>query len=255
MRKTWCAVCVAGLVLVLAGRLWSGEAEGARGVITKALEAQGGEATLAKYKAAVMKGAGKFYGMSDEGVPITGDWEASGADQMRMRIAVKQKDMKFTFTTVVNGTKGWKKLGDDKASPMAKDVLAEERQRMYCNWVATLAPLTDKGFKLAPLAGAKVAGQDTVGVRVSHTGHRDVKLYFDKKSHLLVKSEMTIKNVEDGTDKEMPQEIFYSDYKDFGGARWATKLSIVHGGKRYVEVQFSEIRPAETLDASVFAEP
>jgi hypothetical protein len=254
MRKTWCVACAVVLVFGLAGRLWSGE-EGARGVLAKALEAQGGAATLAKYKAATMKGAGKFYGMSDEGVPFTGDWAANGADQLRMRIVVKQKDLKFTLTEVVNGDKGWKKLGEDKAAPMAKDVLAEERQRMYCNWVATLAPLLDKGFQLTPLPAAKVAGQEAVGFRVSHTGHRDVKLYFDKKSHLLVKSEMTVKNVEDGSDKELPQEILYSEYKEFGGARWATKLSILHGGKKYVEVQFSEIRPAEKLDASVFAEP
>jgi hypothetical protein len=255
MRKTWCAVSALGLLLGLSGQLWSGEDAAARGVVAKAIEAQGGEARLAKYNAATMKGAGKFYGMSDEGVAFTGDWDVQGADQMRMRVLVKDKDMKFTFTTVVNGDKGWKKLNDDKANPMPKDVLAEERERMYCNWVATLVPLRGKGYKLAPLGEAKVEGNAAVGVRVSHAGHRDVSLYFDKKSSLLVKSQMTIKNVEDGSNKEMPQEILYRDYKDFSGARWPTKLTILQGGKRYVEVSFSEIRPAEKLNPSVFAEP
>jgi hypothetical protein len=255
MRKTWCALSALGLLLGLSGRLWSGEDAAARGVVARAIEAQGGEARLAKYNAATMKGAGKFYGMSAEGVPFTGDWDAQGADQLRMRIVVKDKDQTTTFVKVVNGPRGWTKLNDDKANPMPKDVLAEERERMYCNWVATLIPLTGKGFKLAPLGEAKVEGNAAAGVRVSHADHRDVSLYFDKKSNLLVKSQMAIKNVEDGSNKEMPQEILYGDFKDFSGARWATKLTILQGGKRYVEVTFSEIRPAEKLAPGVFAEP
>ncbi len=138
---------------------------------------------------------------------------------------------------------------------MPKDMVAEERERMYCNWVATLAPLTGKGFKLAPLGAAKVGEQEAVGVRVSHAGHRDVSLYFDKKTYLLLKTRMTIKNVKDGSNAEMPQEVFYSDYKEFGGARFATKLRIDHAGKRYVEIHFTDIRPEAKLDAKVFAEP
>jgi hypothetical protein len=255
MRKTWCAVSALGLLLGLSGRLWSGDDAAARGIVTRALEAQGGEARLAKFNAATMKGAGKFYGVGDEGIPITGDWAVQGADQMRMRASGKAMGQAFTVTTVVNGAKGWKKLNDDKADPMPRDVLAEERERMYCNWVATLTPLRGKGFKLAPLGEAKVDGNAAVGVRVSHEGHRDVSLYFDKTSNLLVKSQMLLKNVEDGSNKEMKGEILYSDYKDFGGARWPTKVTILQDGKRFVELTFSEIRPAEKLAPGVFAEP
>jgi hypothetical protein len=255
MRKMWCAVSALGLLLAASGRLWSGDNAAARGLVNKALEAQGGEGKLARYNAVVMKGTGKFYGMGDEGIDLTGQWDAQGADQMRMRVVLKVKDQTFTATTVINGAKGWEKLNEDKANPMPKDMVAEERERMYCNWVATLIPLKGKGFKLAPLAAAKVGGQEAAGVRVSHADHRDVSLYFDKKTHLLVKSQMTVKNVKDGSNAEMPQEIFYSDYKEFGGVRFATKLRIDHAGKRYVEVHFTDIRPQEKLDAKVFAEP
>src|SRR5260370_38157695 len=113
-----------------------------------------------------MKGTGKFYGMGDEGIVIKGEWDAEGADQMRMRVVLKVKEQTFTASTVINGPKGWDKLNEDKANPMPKDIVTEERERMYCNWGATLIPLKGKGFKLSPLPAAKVGDQETLGVRV-----------------------------------------------------------------------------------------
>jgi hypothetical protein len=255
MRKTWCVVCALAVLLGAGGRLWSGDESAARAVIAKAIEALGGEGKIGKFNAVVMKGTGKFYGMGDEGVPFTGEWDAQGADQMRIRLEGKAMDQTFVLTKVVNGDKGWTKLNKDKASPMPRDVLAEEKEQMYGTWVATLTPLKAKGFKLSSLADTKVEGRPAAGVRVSHAGRRDVSLYFDKKTYLLLKSAMTVKNVEDGSNKEMLQEIYYGGYKEFGGAQYPTKMSMRRDGKRYVEGELTEVRPAAKLDAKVFAEP
>jgi hypothetical protein len=254
MRKTWCAACVAGLVFCAVGRLWSGEDEAAlRKLIARAIEAQGGEANLAKWSAVHYKGTGKFYGIGGEGLPVTIEATLQGANQQRFVVELKVADMGVKLVKVVNGDKGWSKLNKDKTQAMTKEVLAEEREQMYGAWVATLLPLKGKGFKLAPLGEVKVDGHEAVGIRVSHAGHRDVRLFFDKKNHLLVKSEMTIKNVEDGSNKEMIQEILYSDYKDVAGAKQAMKLSAKRDGKRYVEGEISEAQPKGKLDDSEFA--
>jgi hypothetical protein len=121
--------------------------------------------------------------------------------------------------------------------------------------VALLTPLKKEGFKLAPLPEAKVEGRAAVGVRVSRKGHRDVSLYFDKESHLLLKSAMTVKSVEDGSNKELKQEILYGDYKDFGGARWPTRVHIKQNGKSFLEMNFTEVRAMAKIDPKVFAEP
>jgi hypothetical protein len=256
MRKLCCTVCAVGLLLTLGGPLRSGDDSGARAIIDKAAEAQGGAAKLAKFHAAVLKGSGKLYYGTKDGIPMAGELTGEGADRLRMRVTLKPANMApVEVVVVVNGSKGWKRIGKDSASPMPKDVLAEEREKVYCNWVATLAPLKDKGFKLAALGEAKVDGRAAVGVRVSRKGHRDVSLYFDKDNHLLLKSAMTVKNVEDGSNTEMKQEIFYGEYKDFGGARWPSRIRIEQGGKRFLEMNFTEVRAAGKLDPKVFAEP
>src|SRR5262249_13660389 len=162
------------------------------------------------------------------------------ADQKRFIVDAKINDQAFKLTKVVNGGKGWIKLNDDKAQPMNKEMLAEAQEEMYETHVVTLLPLKDKAVKLSPLGEAKVQGKDAVGVRVSHKGRRDVNLYFDKASGLLLKSEMTVKNVEDGSNKEMTQETLYSDYKEFQGTKQPTKLLAKRDGKRYVEGELSE---------------
>ncbi len=255
MRKTCMTVCVAGLVLGLAGRLWSGEGEGApRKVIDRALKAQGGEATLAKYRAVTMKGAGKFYGMGDEGIPFTGEWTVQGDDQMRFAIEGRIMDQNFKLVKVINGAKGWIRFNNDKPQPMNKDMLQEEKEQIYQGWVTSLVPLRGKGFKLATLGEVKVGTRAAVGVRVSREGRRDVNLYFAKDDGLLIKSEVTVKDVEGG-GQELMQEALYDGYKEFQGVKQPTKLTIRRDGKRYVEAEITEYRLEEKVDASLFAEP
>src|SRR5262245_2214954 len=198
MRNTSWALCAAGVLLCGAGRLWSGDESAARALVDRAIEAQGGEANLAKFQAVTLKGKGKFYGTSDDGVPFTGEWATQGETHTRMRLEFTAMGQTFKYAKVISGDKGWIKLNDDNAQPMSKEVLAEEREQLHGSWVATLLPLKGKEFKLSPLGEVKVGDRPAVGVRVSRQGRRDVSLYFDQKSHLLVKTAMTVKQVEDG---------------------------------------------------------
>ncbi len=87
----------------------------------------------------------------------------------------------------------------------------------------------------------------------SSKGHRDVELYFDKKSGLLIKSQYSVK-AEELDGKEVQFEVFYGDYKDFAGAKLPTSLLMKQDGKKYVQTEQSEITPAEFGD-DAFAKP
>jgi hypothetical protein len=68
--------------------------------------------------------------------------------------------------------------------------VAEAKEQAHAGWVATLAPLKDaKRFTLATLGEIKVEDKPALGVKVSRQGPRDVDLYFDKRSGLLVRTE------------------------------------------------------------------
>lgn len=242
----------AALVLSAAASVRADEQADLKAVIDKAIKASGGEAKLAKFKAEVFKGKGKYYGMG-EGIPYTGEWSVQLPGQMCVRIETGG-DMKFTFMRVVNGDKIWLKLGDETKAEDDKDKIAEAKEEGHAAYVATLLPLKDKAYKLAALGEVKVDGKDAIGVRVSHKGHRDVNLFFDKAKGLLVKSESMVKDDETG-GKEVTQESLYSAYKEVNGVMRPMKLVIKRDGKIYVDAEMTEFEMKEKLDDSVFGKP
>ena len=92
-----------------------------------------------------------------------------------------------------------------------------------------------------------------LGVKVSSKGHRDVDLYFDKETGLLVKTETRVKM--DGSDVEVQEESFASEYKEVQGTKQAMKFTVKRDGKLFVEGEATELTLSEKLDASTFAKP
>src|SRR5262249_42655075 len=152
----------------------------------------------------------------------------------------------------VNGNKGWTQVMGT-TQELDKDAMAEAKENFYAERVKNLAPLTGKGFKLEPLGEAKVGKREAVGVKVSHKGHRDVNLYFDKKTGLLLKAERRAKDPMAGT--EFTQADLYDDYKEVEGIQHARKLTILRDDKKFVTGVLSDYKPLEKLDNDVFAKP
>jgi hypothetical protein len=250
MRRIVCLATV--LALAVAGAARADEQADMRKVIDKAIKAAGGEEKLAKYKAATFKDKGKFYGMG-EGIAYTGEFAVQQPDKIRIRIE-GGGDTKFVFVRVFNGEKLWTKLGDNTQEVTDKDEIAEAKENSYATWVTSLVPLKDKGFTLASLGEVKVHDKPAVGVRVSHKGHRDVNLFFDKDKGLLVKSETVVKDFMAG-GKEFTQETLYENYKESGGVQRAMKLVINRNGEKYIESEVTEFEPKEKLEDAEFAKP
>jgi outer membrane lipoprotein-sorting protein len=249
MRRIVC-LTAALTVLAAAGAARADDKSDSKAVIAKAIKAVGGEAKLAKSKAETFKGKGKFYGMGD-GIDYTGEWSIQAPD--KARVEIKAND--FTFVRVVNGDKVWTKLGDNAQEVDDKDQVKEAKENMYADGVASLRPLVkEKGFEFAALGEVKVGDKPAVGVRVSHKGHRDVNLFFDKESGLLLKSETVIKDEMDG-GKEKTQETLYGNYKEFGGVKHPTKVTINRDGSKYITLEISELEPKDKIDDKVFEKP
>jgi len=246
MRKTGCLILAASLALVVAGPGRADDRSAAMAIIDKAIKAGGGEANLAKFNAQTWTEKGTYYGMGN-GLPYTGQYAMQRPDKFSMTI-------EGAFKIVLNGDKGWMKSGDGDTMEMSKEQLAEQKEEQFAGWVASLLPLKEKGYTLTPLAEIKVDSRPAVGVKVAHEGHRDVKLYFDKEKGLLVKSEGTVKDLEQG-GKEVNQEAFYSNFKEVEGAQIPMKIVIKRDGKQFVEAENFDVKPASKLDDKVFAKP
>ncbi len=225
-----------------------------KAVIEKAIKAHGGKENIEKFKAITtkLKGKANAQGMAFD---FTMEIMAQEPDKSKVTMDIDVMGQKINVLEIVNGDMGWSKnpVGTE-IEPMTKDKLAEAKEQAYAHRVESLVVLSEKGYKLAPLGESKVGENEVVGIRVSSAGHRDVSLYFDKKSNLLLKSETVVKDPMAG-DKELMQETLYGDYKEAMGLKYASKLTIKRDGMEFVSGEVTEWTPSEKFDDSVFAKP
>jgi outer membrane lipoprotein-sorting protein len=248
MRGNLCVTLAASLLFAGAGLVRAdGEAD-ARKVIDRAIKAHGSADKLAQLKAHTFKLKGKYYGMSADGTDYTGEWSIQAPDKFRMEISGQG----FKFVNVVNGNKGWVQVMGN-TQEMDKEALAESKETLYAGRVTNLVNLKEKGFTFAPLGEAKVGKRDAVGIRVSHKGHRDINLFFDKKTHMLLKSERRAKDTMGGG--EFTGEEFYEEYKEVGGIQHAHKIRILRDGKKFVDGETTDFMVQDKLDDSLFDKP
>jgi hypothetical protein len=216
----------------------------ARAIVAKAIKAVGGEEKLEKFKAHTLKETGTYYGMGD-GLPYTANYSVQWPHQFKMEI-------NGVFTIVLNGDKGWMQMNGETRE-MTADELKVQQDEHFAGWIMQLTPLKDKQFKLSTVGESKINDRVAVGVRVSVEKRKDVNLYFDKESGLLVKGEHRAFSPEQG--KEVTQEVFFNEYKETEGAKIATKYLIKRDGEKFVEAEAHDIQACGKLDDSVFGKP
>jgi len=223
----------------------------AKEIVEKAIKAVGPEEKIAKLKALTIKFKGKIQQMGME-IPFAGEVISQGADQNKVSIDIDVNGQKIAVNTILNRDKGWTKIGD-MLTDMSEEQLKEAQEGAQESWIASLVPLKDKAYTLSSLGEVKVNDRPALGIRVASKGHRDVNLYFDKDSSLLLKTEMRVKDEMSG--QEVNQESYYSDYKEVNGLKEAMKFVIKKDGKPFLEAEVEEIRRQEKVDDSVFAKP
>lgn len=222
----------------------SKDGDDGRAVVTIAIQAAGGEAKLAKFQASTWKEKGTYYGTGD-GLPYTGVYAINRPNQFRMEI-------EGAFLIVLNGDAGWIRAGGETKA-MSKAQLASEQQNHKAGWITTLLPLTDEAFKVIAEPAAKGDDPKTIVVRVSRKDYPTVKLYFDKKTYLLVKSVYSTKAA-DLDFKEVVMENSFSDFREVDGAKLPHKMSLKRDGKRHLEAEFTELK-AGKVDPGTFNRP
>jgi len=239
---------IPGIVVLTVACCWavvgrSGEGDDARAIVDKAIKASGGEENLKKHQTATWDQKGTYYGMGD-GVAYTGMIAVQRPDKFRMEV-------ENVFTIVLNGEKGWRQFGGE-TQEMSKEEIERSQADNRAGWIASLAPLKDKAFTLTSIGEAKVDKKPALGVKVTRKGYPEVKLYFDKKTGLLVKSEFKTYSGEES--KDVTQETFYQDYKEVDGAQVPSRVVMHREGKIYVEAEMSNFKSGK-VDAKLFAKP
>jgi hypothetical protein len=168
----------------------------------------------------------------------------------RWLLRYQYPDETVTHVTVVNGTQGWIKDADE-TTPMTAAELAGWQEELYVGEVESLTPLRKGGFTLKALGEVKVDGRRARGIAVNSPGRPEVKLYFDKESALLLKTERR-RRAEKGA---VTEEALHSDYKTLQGVKISMKEVVKQNGKLDSEFTTTEFQYLDRLDESVFQKP
>jgi hypothetical protein len=222
-------------------------------IVNKAIQSVGGEEKLARFKAEIFRAKGKMRLRGTDVVIDSGEWSVQRPDKLRAQ--VKTGDL--TWINVVNSDKVWSKIGGMATLQIEdKEQIGQATEQRYADWVCTLVPLKGKEFTLNSAGVAKVGKKPAAGVRVSHKGHRDIELFFDKENGLLVKSlAKVVMSDEEGKPEQVTQEIVFSDYTEVNGVQRPWKISVSHDGKLFMEIEVMQMELKERLDDSLFSKP
>jgi hypothetical protein len=225
----------------------------ARALIEKAVKAQGlaGVTQMPAGYSAKMKGTMELMGMT---LPFSDDLIVHFPSQLKQDIQLEIMGQQIHVVQVMNGDKGWVTAAGNTMD-LDQDQLKELKEQNFETEVTMLFPLLtkEKKYQFSLLGEDKVDGKPVVGVKVSKDGRRDVDLFFDKESHMLVKSASRALSPE--TMQEVPSATFYHDYKETNGYKEAKKIVVQMDGKKFLEVEILESKILDKVDENQFAKP
>lgn len=250
--RTASVLSLAGLAL-LTGVILTAEPSSeteARALIARAITAHGGEANLTRFRAAQEKTKGAFFPTGRE-APFTQELSVQLPDRLRNVLRVEVENRKLTIIQILDRDKGYLS-SDGDTQQMSEDQVAEFKEALHLSRVTELVDLLkDKTLTLAAEKDSVVDGRPAQVVKVAAQQHRDILLFIDKASGLLVKSERSVR--EEG--KTFNQEEFYTDFRDVDGVKRPGKMLVQRDGKRYANITVLEHKGVNKFDDDVFAKP
>lgn len=225
-------------------------------IIKKGIKALGGEARLAKARATTSKAKGTLIS-GDNASEFKIEQTTDGLDRIRSTFEGDFDGNKSTTVTVVDGDKGWIKVDEMEVIEMEEKELADDKwSRFSQSMELMLVSLKGKDlkFKAEAVEDEKVGDKPAAGVKVTGPDDKDITIYFDKESGLPVKVVADLPDPE-SIGQEFTQETYFSDYKDFGGIKWAKKVEMKRDGETFIKIELLDVKVLDKVDDKTFAKP
>jgi hypothetical protein len=248
MRTSLALALLLSLLLLRSGSVGAADGDVAA-ILDKAIKAHGGAEKLALERAIHIKSKGTFD--IGGGTDFTAESTTQGG-KFRTVVQLSVGGQEVTATVVFDGVKAWEKANGE-TKEQEGDLLDETRESAYAMRLRRLAQLRDRSLELSPLGEAKVNDRPAVGIKVASKGHRDVKLFFDKESGLLIKTERRM--LDAMTQQEILEEWIVQEHQEADGLKVPKKILLNHDGKKFMEMENVEVTFPKSLAKDEFAEP
>jgi hypothetical protein len=225
--------------------------EAATEIIKKAVAAHGGEDKLKKIIGIKesTKGTGKVNEIEFE---FTGENLVAPPSKLKAMLKLEIMGQNVTFEQIIDGDK-FKAIANGAAQDTDDKVKEDAMQQLLMREAVRLTPLlADKGYEIKAGDTIKIDDNEAQGVIVSSKKMQDIKLYFDKKTNLLVKVER--KGIMPGSTDAATQVMIFGEYKDFGGVKRHTKVTMLFDNKKFLDMTVTDQKFLEKVDDKDFAD-
>lgn len=251
MRKLLGVLVVTAFALVVAPHVRADD--DAKTILEKAVKAHGGKEKLAVQRSMYLRNQGTL------DVPGVGELKFSqetwlqDTGKMKDQMQLDVNGMQINVTTVYNGEKIWISAAGNKME-LDQEVYGKELKEMnHVTKVMRLAFVGDKDCETSIVGETKVEGRPAVGVRLAVKGHKDVTLYIDKETNLIVRLDRIA--LDSQTMQDVPEERIIKEYQEVNGVKTAKKIVINRDGKKFMEAEVLEVKFLDKIDDSEFAMP
>jgi len=226
----------------------------AKKIIQEAVKAYGGAEVLAKHHGKGVIQKGKLHA-SAGGMDLDGTVEVSAENgKFRRTVNLSIMGMEIAQTTVFNGEALWVAAnGTIMLTVDKKEDVDLIKESLFAEEAFSQVLRGEPGFKLSVIGDDKVDDNAVVGIRISKDGHKDVSVYFDKKTHLARK--VVNRGLDIQTQMEVESERILDNYKEFDGQMRPTRAIVNQDGKKVAEVEFTDVKYVDKFDKNVFAKP
>lgn len=243
MRKT---VTIGLVVILLAGTAALAQAQTAKDILDKMIEAQGGRKALEAIKDTTSVGGMEMVQMGMNGSITMSQKEPN---KMRMDMAFSVQGMDMTISQACDGEKAWTTDPQSGSVQALTGKQLEDMKKQALGTDATLNP--DKfGISFAFKGREQIEAKDYLVLEQIYKDGQKITMYIDPATYLIFKTK------EPGTDPqtgaEVEAETFLSEYKKVGDITMAHVMSIHQSGAEFLRMTFAKITVNTNLDDNLF---
>ncbi len=174
--------------------------------------------------------------------------------QFKNTVNLTQNGKKTSLVQILNGDKA-SVSQDGQPMKLTDAVEAEMKETIHLERAVRLVPLLkDKAYDLTLLDEAKVNDQPAYVIKAAMKGQKDLLLFIDKETNLLVKTEH--QHEDPKAKKEVKQEEYYGVFKDLGGGfKRPTRITAYRDGKKMMDAQLLEVTYLDKAPEGEFTKP
>ena len=233
---------IAGILLALvAGLTVSVQAQDAKGLLDKMIQAQGGRAALAAVKDSTTSGALEMVQMGMNGSVTMYQKEP---DKIRIDIEI----MGMVITQAFDGQKAWMTNPQSGSTEEMPETQAASMRRQALGNDSLLNP-EKYGISYVLKPKEKVGDKEYFVLEQTYKDGTKATMYIDPGTYLIYKAKA---KTQDMTGADVEGETVFDDYKKEGDLMVAHKMIVYQGGAEFIRMTFTKVVNNSKLEDSFF---